>query len=460
MACWSRNHRSHIIAVVLVLAFGCLAAGARADSQLERLLMPGPVVAAHAKIENQCSACHEPFSKATQDRLCLGCHTAIRQDVAAGTGFHGRDPLARVTACKSCHTDHKARDADIVELDRASFDHTLTDYRLAGAHRFLACADCHQAGKRWAEAPATCFGCHAATEPHKGNLGKQCETCHRETTWHDVVAFDHEKTRFPLHGKHAGVACLSCHLGEIYKELSTACSDCHAIQDVHGGRFGSQCQACHSDTGWTPAKFDHAAHTRFPLTGAHGKAQCRDCHGGDVLARISMACFDCHAAQDVHKVQLGRSCGDCHSDVSWRSHIVFDHDLTRFPLSGLHIAVACEACHATPAFKDAGTACSDCHAKDDVHLGRFAARCESCHTANGWTRVTFNHDTDTRYPLTGKHAATACYDCHVQKNVSDARLPTACASCHAKDDVHHGKFGNDCQRCHDTRNFTTAVIRQ
>ena len=45
---------------------------------------------------------------------------------------------------------------------------------------------------------------------------------------------------------------------------------------------------------------------------ADGKAKaqvCTACHGADVLRPLAMGCFDCHAAQDVHKAQLGAQCG-------------------------------------------------------------------------------------------------------------------------------------------------------
>ena len=422
--------------------------------------MPGPVVQSHADIESKCEACHTPFSQSTQDSLCLDCHKPVKADLAKGTGFHGKSPLVKGAECNLCHDDHKGRDAVIVKLDPPTFDHAVTDFVLGGAHLDLGCTDCHAKGKRWAEAPSSCFSCHDADQPHKGNLGQECESCHTVESWWKTRAYDHGKTRFPLKGKHSDVPCAACHLGEIYKTAPMDCNGCHAIQDVHRQRFGTDCQSCHAETGWKPAKFDHSVRTRFPLKGAHEKAECAACHGGEVLRPLARACFDCHKGQDVHKSQLGRECGTCHAETGWKDSVVFDHGLTRFPLGGLHVVVACESCHASPAFKDAKTTCASCHDKDDVHKGRLASRCESCHSANGWSRVTFDHGRDTTFPLTGKHAKTGCYGCHTKKNVADASLPVDCYSCHAKKDVHRGKFGRDCARCHDTTTFTTAIIRR
>ncbi len=446
--------------IVVLITAGAYSAGARAENAIEQFLTPGPVVTGHAKFETNCDSCHEPFSRAAQDGLCLDCHKPVRADIAAKTGFHGKSRLMTGVACSSCHTDHEGRDADIEEIDTAAFDHSITDFPLSGSHHEVACGGCHIKGKRWAEAATTCFACHEAEQPHRGNLGKECQTCHRDTAWRDTIAFDHSKTKFALRGKHQNVSCAACHLGEIYRGLPASCNDCHVIQDIHLRRFGTSCQACHNEQKWKDAKFDHDTATRFPLRGRHAKATCQACHGSSVLTMLPVACGDCHAKQDVHKAQLGNKCGDCHGETAWRKDVVFDHGLTQFPLVGLHAVVACESCHTSAAFKDAGVACKDCHIRDDTHAGRFTPRCESCHSAAGWQRISFNHDSQTKFRLTGKHAKTGCYNCHVRKNVADASLPTDCFSCHAKQDVHRGKFGRDCARCHDTVTFSRAFIRQ
>ena len=445
--------------MLLFAVFG-LVVPVHAQNTIERLLMPGEVVAAHVSIEDDCGSCHQPFSQKSQDSLCLSCHKKTKVDVDELRGFHGMSRLLTGVLCSYCHTDHLGRDAGIVPLDAALFDHTGTDFPLTGAHEQLECTDCHSKGKRWADAADTCFGCHVADQPHKGNLGRECQSCHRTTIWNDRTTFDHTKTKFQLRGKHGNVACKSCHLGEIYQGLPATCDDCHAIQDVHQRRFGNACQSCHSETNWKKAKFDHGTATRFPLLGAHAKATCEACHGLSVVSKISMACFDCHAKQDVHKAQLGSNCADCHNDAAWRNDVQFDHGLTAFPLIGLHVVTACEACHQSAAFKDASIACKDCHGKEDVHEGRLTGQCGTCHTANGWARVSFDHDSQTKFTLTGGHGKIGCYNCHTQKNVTDASLSTACYSCHAKQDIHRGKFGRNCGQCHDDLSFSTAFIRQ
>ena len=455
---WGNKLRAAVFQICLFLSL--FSAPVIAQDTIEKLLMPGPVSAAHIKQEGTCSNCHELLSSKSQDTLCLDCHKPISEDRKASTGFHGRSKLMVGVTCSSCHTEHVGRDVSIVRLDTDTFDHDFTDYPVTGAHKQVECIGCHVKGKKYAEAPTTCFGCHEKDQPHKGNLGQKCDACHEVSKWTVIAPFDHAKTKFPLLGKHEKVSCMNCHLGEVYKDLSMTCNDCHAIQDVHERRFGEKCEVCHKETGWEVEKFDHGKSTRFELLGAHANAECQDCHHGDFTAKLSMECFSCHEKQDVHKTTLGKNCADCHNAAAWRAEVIFDHGLTAFPLAGLHAVVACEECHESAVFKDAGIGCIDCHRVNDEHKGRFTSNCENCHSSNGWQKVRFDHDTDTKYKLTGAHAKTACYDCHKTENVKDAKLPTACVSCHKADDVHNGAFGNDCSRCHATATFSTAFIRQ
>lgn len=456
----TRAMRSLAACTVLFIALSLTSSAVHAQNMIEQLLSPGPLTEAHAKYDDNCDACHEPFSKESQDSLCLDCHKDIKADADNHKGFHGRSLQMTGVTCRDCHSEHQGRDANIVPLDPTLFDHRDTDYPLAGRHRQVDCEGCHMAGRRWAQAPSTCFECHKDDQPHKRRLGDKCETCHVVSGWRDVVAFNHSRTKFPLRGKHMVVPCVNCHVAETFTGIGTGCNDCHAIQDVHQKSFGTACAGCHNEENWKTAKFDHDTSTRFPLKGAHAKAACASCHGQSLATKISMVCVSCHEKQDVHRNQLGDKCGDCHTDVAWGKDVVFDHGLTEYPLIGLHAVVACEACHEGWTYKGAGSKCRDCHKVDDVHSGRFASRCESCHAPNGWSRVAFDHGKQTKFPLSGAHAKVNCYGCHRQKNVADASLPTTCYACHAKQDVHRGAFGRDCADCHTTSSFRTAFIRR
>src|SRR5512137_2057552 len=86
-----------------LLALALLIPGTAAAASLESLVMPGPVISGHAKVEDDCKACHDPFDAAAQQGLCLDCHEPVAKDIAAKTGFHGRNPEAATAPCKSCH---------------------------------------------------------------------------------------------------------------------------------------------------------------------------------------------------------------------------------------------------------------------------------------------------------------------------------------------------------------------
>jgi hypothetical protein len=215
-----------------------------------------------------------------------------------------------------------------------------------------------------------------------------------------VKPFDHSKTRFALLAAHKQVACGKCHAGERYQGLATTCSSCHGLQDKHAGRNGNTCESCHTPTKWAAVTFDHNKATRFPLRGAHAKLACERCHSGEPRRdKLATTCAGCHRKDDPHKCQLGAACETCHKETGWRQAVSSDHDLTRFPLIGLHAAVACEACHRTPSFKEASRACAGCHT-DAHHAGRLGPNGATCHNPNGWSRWRFDHDKQTRYPLT------------------------------------------------------------
>jgi len=565
-------------------------------TRIERLVMPGDLIAGHAKYENQCEKCHELLDRKAQSRLCRNCHDAVEVDIQTGKGFHGRIPDIGTAECRHCHTDHEGRKTDIVLLDQGTFRHDQTDFGLKGAHREVECAGCHKEGKKHREAPHTCIECHKEDDNHRGRLGEKCTDCHNEESWRKT-RFDHDKTKFPLKDRHRNVPCSSCHPDHKYKDLPRTCAGCHRLNDPHATRYGDKCDKCHSEKDWRTVKFDHdrdtkyrlegrhvmvdcdtchpgdlykdklktechachknddqhrgrngeeckdchsvngwgkvefdhdkdtkyplegrhkevgcnACHregsdpkkvgracvdchetddrhhgefgrkcatchkvedwkklsfdhdkdTKFPLKGRHKKAKCNTCHkDGDYEKELGRECIDCHKPDDVHKGQQGRECHRCHNEDSWRERVRFEHDLTRFPLVGLHAVTACEECHPQAIYKDTPRACVKCHENDDVHRQRLGEECASCHNPNDWKLWQFDHDTRTKYKLDGKHRDLSCVACHVEPLAGKPKLPKDCFGCHEQDDVHEGAFGENCERCHVTRSFTDVDVRQ
>lgn len=447
---------AQVIGVVIASA---LTSNAQSQNLFERLVMPGPVVDGHAKLEKDCGKCHEAFSRKSQTRLCLDCHKDTAADRTTSKRFHGRQPDAAKQECNHCHTDHKGRDADIVQLDRETFNHAFTNFELRNAHKAVPCTGCHLLAVKFRKAPGRCFDCHKAKDAHKGRLGEKCDDCHNEAKWRQVKTFDHNTTRFPLQGSHSTVACAGCHSGERYKGVGTRCMDCHQIQDVHTGRYGAKCESCHDQKKWKTIHFDHDK-TKYPLRAAHVKVKCDLCHPGDIYRdKLETTCVSCHQKDDKHKGKLGNRCEQCHGEANWRRTTSFDHDISRFPLIGRHAVVACEECHRSLQYKGAPLNCDACH-RDKHHEGRLGPKCEPCHNPNSWKRWRYDHDTQTHYPLTGAHHDLDCQACHATKNVAKAMLPMDCLSCHRQDDTHHGAFGPSCERCHTTASFKSVGRRQ
>lgn len=442
-------------AVALLLCW--LLSGPLAAQTLESVLRPGPVIAGHAKWEDDCAACHVRFAREAQDGRCMDCHRDVGLDMRERRGYHGRLPAQ---ACKSCHTDHQGRDARIVQLDDKRFDHRQTDYLLRGKHAPLDCNACHAAGQKWRDAPQACEACHRGDDVHKGSLGAGCVDCHTEAGW-KPTRIDHTKTRFPLLGQHAQAECAACHKSAVYREAPSACIACHRADDQgargHRGRFGEQCDSCHDARAWKPATFRHDRDTRFALRGGHRDATCTACHAGTLYRdKAPTACVDCHRQDDRHKGSLGNECGGCHTENRWTETARFDHARTRYPLLGRHVGVACNACHKPGAasYRVADTRCVACHRQDDWHRPTLGEVCESCHVEKGWKDLTRFDHARTRFALRGAHVTPACSACH--RDTRYRETPSDCNGCHREDDRHAGQLGAACESCHGEQRWSDA----
>jgi len=184
-----------------------------------------PLRGPHAKAN--CNACHAGgIDKGSAVRTCLACHKA--DDVH--NGELGKQ-------CDDCHSSDGWR-------NKVRFDHDLTRMPLYGMHALATCESCHIQGQ-YASLPHACIDCHREDDPHKGALGEACGDCHNANGWR-LWQFDHDTTDFPLQGSHEGLACAGCHLKAPAKETPTSCISCHEADDIHHGRFGRNCNRCHS----------------------------------------------------------------------------------------------------------------------------------------------------------------------------------------------------------------------
>lgn len=438
----------------------------------------------HKKID--CRDCHKPeyipdpiLKKRKEtylglDRACAACHKDPHQKTL------GND-------CSKCHTTEAFAPA-------GKFNHDKTDFALTGRHKTVTCVECHQKEtkngleyQRFSGVPfKNCNSCH--TDPHKSNLGTNCKECHTDQSFSAVGGlskFNHSKTPFPLKGKHKQVDCRECHQMEaspatIFQDrlgvLTSQCSTCH--KDVHEGKFGINCAECHNEIAFLSVSnlevFDHDR-TSFALQGKHETVDCRKCHISEKLTDPlpHNTCATCH--KDYHESQFavnGASpdCSKCHTVDGFAGSLftLEDHQKTKMPLDGAHIATPCFACHQQDGkwtFRGLGERCVDCH--QDIHAGQIAEKwypdqaCQNCHQTSVWRDNKFDHN-NTNFKLSGKHALQDCRACHVPDAVFThgkfAGLAAQCSACH--DNVHDNQFEikgvTDCTRCHGFEDWTMA----
>jgi len=416
-----------------------------------------PLTGSHRDLD--CSNCHKAKRKGTNrptylgnDSRCIACHDNI----------HGSQKK-KFQTCQSCHGTKTWE-----PRSQLKFNHnTDTRYDLTGSHKNVTCFDCHKTKKWTGLAFGTCKDCH--TDPHKGSFGTDCQSCHNTGSWSSVKngassgsrgskgnkGFNHNKTRFPLKGKHQKVTCKKCHgskLGKMPNVKFSDCSGCHT--SPHKAQFKKTwktktCKSCHSVLGFKNLnKFDHDKDSRYQLLGKHKKVACKSCHKAGKYRWLpgTPDCDLCHA--DPHKGKYEpQKCSSCHNDYNSFKRDDFDHNKTRFPLVASHKKVACNDCHKTGSYKGLSTACKSCH--NDYHDGQLGNSCEHCHAPTKFNNIEFDHNRDSRFRIDGKHQQLACNQCHWGGTYKFDAFN--CKTCHI--DVHKGAHGHDCDRCHTTSGF-------
>jgi hypothetical protein len=389
-----------------------------------------PLRARHELVK--CVSCHKNDRFKQTPVTCIGCHRADDKHKAR----YGEK-------CESCHSDRGWK--------AIGFEHERdAHWALRGRHAGTKCDSCHTGYLYRDRLQTACVACHRKDDKHRGTLGASCGDCHSERDW-KVGQFDHQKTRFPLRGKHQAIQCASCHKSSVFKEAPRECVGCHRKDDRHKGALGPACGDCHTERRWKDTTFDHAK-TKFPLLLSHARVKCAACHRDPDFARTPTQCVGCHQKDDKHQGQLGTKCETCHDAGDWKK-AKFDHARARFPLLGAHLVVPCAKCHASARYRDAKRDCFACHERDDVHKRRLGTACETCHHARAWKSWDFDHDRQTKFMLDGAHRKLACYACHRLPVAGRATLPTNCISCHAAEDVHDGAYGSQCGKCHVTSSF-------
>ena len=286
-----------------------------------------------------------------------------------------------------------------------TFNHAETGFVLRGRHATTQCLDCHLS-LEFVKVGSACADCHS--DIHRGQLGFDCQSCHNSESWDtdkDIRVL-HAERGFPLMGVHERLDCQSCHLNDLSIEFAGTSADCfgchqssfnNAENPNHiEANFTTDCMVCHSTERWAPATFLHSE-TNFPLTGAHIRVGCQECHGNNSFVAVASECSSCHlpeyqATVSPNHITAGFSteCQDCHSTAAWDDGS-FDHDGRFFPIySGEH--------------KGAWNDCIDCHVVAN-DFSRF--ECINCHEHRK-SEMDKEHDDVNGYV----YESQACLSCH------------------------------------------------
>ncbi len=172
-----------------------------------------------------CEDCHKDGIYKGTPVDCYACHA----EDDAHDGEYG-------TACNACHTSSGWLPA--------TFDHSLSNFPLDGAHAGLECTQCH-VNNIFAGTSTVCVACHQDPPFHIGLFGTECQSCHTTSAW--VPARYDRNHPFPVnHGQAA--TCRDCHATSL---SAWTCFTCHAqaeMQNKHseeGIADFSDCLRCH-----------------------------------------------------------------------------------------------------------------------------------------------------------------------------------------------------------------------
>lgn len=372
--------------------------------------------------EGECAKCHAHKSAHAgqfKDKPCTACHVEggtrngpFNHDLDAGfalIGYHGETKLrndcerchpgrvyrTRKYECVDCHADQHNGElgkkcaqchSPFVQFDKPRTDGFLhSRFELEGKHKTLACNACH--GKhQYKLNKQRCFDCHQKDDKHKGKLGQDCGKCHRPVK--GAPKFDHNTmTRFIKNGTHRRVACALCHqpnttlahppsiaewkqtpVGKLdlsFPVRGHLCSECHA--DPHAAAFGSNCETCHSTSGFK--RIGSAAKSTRPSdhAGAWIRRHSALANSDDESAPVKSTCAACHGTP---------GCRNCHHNRAPPSHTALFRIRTHGAIASFD-PTACSTCHQA-------ASCTQCHRRTPPLNHRGAWRTLHGYAAGGF----------------------------------------------------------------------------
>jgi hypothetical protein len=254
----------------------------------------------HAKVK--CSGCHSDGQFKGTPKNCSSCHLDRHRGKFAGR------------ACESCHDESSWR-------HHPNFEHAMTGFALKDSHVGVPCASCHgKEHEKLAQVKEVgCPTCHTPT--HGEQFGRECTKCHTPTRFANVPSFNHQQTMFPLDRRHKAVRCTTCHDQKRIPKLSPDCRTCHGdphrgrtlldCSECHRADRWTLVRFDH-DRSTFPLRGKHFltpcrdCHTNDQYTGV--RSECVSCHRADR-----------QRADATHMEHRGLSfdCAICHKAFRW-----------------------------------------------------------------------------------------------------------------------------------------------
>ena len=155
-----------------------------------------PLIGKHKSVG--CNNCHKsPTGYKMKFSLCTDCHTDFHK-----AQFVVNDQTQN---CVDCHSENGFQ-TFIFSIEK----HNKTKFQITGAHLATPCESCHYQQNNWQfkGIGIACISCHENI--HKNELkiefipDNNCSFCHQTESW-NTINFDHNKTNFPLLGKHNSI---------------------------------------------------------------------------------------------------------------------------------------------------------------------------------------------------------------------------------------------------------------
>jgi hypothetical protein len=215
-----------------------------------------------------------------------------------------------------------------------------------------------------------CFRCHDGkhvTADGTESIRLHCNICHSIPL---VVGVGDRPPEMPIASVQEPASHLATNWMATHRfQASDDCAGCHG-KIAFGTDNSNFCSnsACHGQA-WPSVKLDAAFPHPIPLTGAHTKVWCNDCHKG--VQKPEYKCGNCHQPPPNHFTE---KCESCHTPEGWQQSAattVARSPKIPHPLEGRD---NCLQCH-DPAGQIKPAPAS--------HQGRTNSQCRLCHKAVG-----------------------------------------------------------------------------